>query len=275
MDQPGIAPEHGVSQLEVLRGPLSKTPDTGEYREQVAGVREALLREGVFLLHKAAHVVGCGQLTANIGMPSWSLSTAYQGAYFAKQGILALLGITIAEVENRLTLIDVWPEIRDGASTRERKAYQLGTEIQFVRWPRIDHYHRWAILQRALRVLQQSPFSDPMRAALDRPGYRDFARQRNTLHYSNTWLFDDLVAFLVLPGFGRPANRDALVAVLTEHGDDFSMVLAQVLLAFAARLLHELAARAPALQPEYALLNDCLSSPERHPGFSEVSVLAL
>lgn len=275
IDRPGAAPEHGVSQLEVLRGPLSRTPETGEYREQVAGVREAVLREGVFLLHKAAHVVGCGQLTANIGMPSWSLSTAYQGAYFAKQGLLAMLGITIAEAENKSTLIDIWPEIRDGASTRERRAYQLGTEIQFVRLPRPDHYHRWAVLQRALRVLQQSPFPDATRIALDRPDYRDFAKQRNTLHYSNTWLFDDLVTFLVLPGFGRPVDRDALVGVLTEHGDDFSIVLAQVLLAFGARLLQDLAERAPALQPEYELLKDCLVSPERHPGFAEVSVLAL
>src|SRR5437870_5428089 len=91
IDEPGRPPDHGLEELDDLWNVTLQTAETGEHRANVSGAREALFRQGLFVLHKAVHVTGCAEMTANTGMPSWSLSIAYQAAYFAQQATLNFL----------------------------------------------------------------------------------------------------------------------------------------------------------------------------------------
>src|SRR2546421_4690584 len=53
----------------------------------VEGIRSIVFWEGVFLLHKASHVVGCAEIGVKRGVKTWSLCDAYQGALFGAKAI--------------------------------------------------------------------------------------------------------------------------------------------------------------------------------------------
>lgn len=273
IEPPGTPPEDGVADHVALGAAVKATPTTGEHRWQGAGVRESLFREAVFLLHKARHVVGCGEILANGGRLSWSLSTAYQGAFFAMEGVLGLLGVSIVQVENRWVIVDVWPEVRDGASKRERTTYELGSDIVLISAPNPDHYHRWAILQRVLRTLSNPPILTEVIDGLDSPAYKDFARQRNTLHYRCKWLLEDLFELLTIDGFGQPSTKEDLLEIVASQKDDFSLVLSMLLLNLGSRLLGDLAASAPMVDAELRLLQTPLANPARHPLYASFAPL--
>jgi hypothetical protein len=111
---------------------VKSLPIDGEYRDELPELRHAILREGIFLLHKAAHVLGAAECQAYQGAPTWSLSTGYQAAFFCMESILRLLGIAIIEVNNKTFTVDVWPEVGSSASKAEKRAYKIGDDMQFI-----------------------------------------------------------------------------------------------------------------------------------------------
>src|SRR5438045_8161508 len=59
----------------------------GSVFESVPLLPQTMFNEGVFLLHKARHILGAAEMHANDGISTWSLSSAYQGAFFAGKSV--------------------------------------------------------------------------------------------------------------------------------------------------------------------------------------------
>jgi hypothetical protein len=256
----GLPPDAALSDFYDLGEVAGRIPQDGEYRENITGLRAAVLHEGVYLLHKAANVLVGSHTQVVGGLPTWSVATAYQSAFFSMEAIFRLLGVAVVEVNNKTFMLDVWPEAEKTASKRAKALYKLGDEMQFVSHKRIDHYHRWALLKRALRMLTNSPIRGEIINALDAIDDKDFARQRNMLHYSNIWLFDDLHTFYSPLSYCRFNATPPLVQRLDPGHQDFTVVLATILLSSAASLLAALGQSAPIMQNEWKLLNEACSN---------------
>ncbi|MCW5592451.1 MAG: hypothetical protein KIS74_10175 [Burkholderiales bacterium] len=272
LDDAGQPPDFDLRQFVGLEQAVRETPETGEYRTGLPGFRECVLHEAVFALHKASHVLGLAEHQATSGCPTWSLSTAYQSAFFAKEAVFRLLGIVLIEVSNRQVLVDVWPEPPRGLKGKALREYKLGEEIQLVQFPRLEHRHRWAIFKRALRVLENPPCNSELVRLLDEIDEKEFARQRNAIHYTAAWLFDDLFAFYLPNGFFRLSDSVGVIRRLNEEAEDFSLVLATTLVWLGKKLMGDIAQWSPIIENELQLLGETLCM-ARHPGWNE-SVLA-
>src|SRR5437868_13934710 len=53
------------------------------------GLREAVLWEALFLLHKGGHTIGAAEATLRSGRMSWSQFDAYHGAFMACRAVMA------------------------------------------------------------------------------------------------------------------------------------------------------------------------------------------
>lgn len=254
-DAPGQRPDAPLDQIAPLEETASRVPPDGELREEVLGLRPALLHEGLFLLHKAANVFVASQLQVTGGLPTWSIASAYQSAFFSMEALLRLLGVVVVEIKNKTLVIDVWPEVEKNASKKQKALYRLGTDTQHVWHKALGHYERWAILKRVLRTLNESPIDFALIQALNELDDREFARQRNRLHYSNTWMFDDLHAFASSVSFCKWAPAHSLVSKLDPDGDDFTVVLAALVFSAASSLLAQLADTSPLIADERTLLD--------------------
>lgn len=259
---PGQQPAFSLSELPSLTAAIQTMPRDGELRvERIPGLGAAMLHEGVFLLHKCANVLVASHDQAAVGLPTWSLPTGYQAAYFSADAILKLLGVAVIEVNSIPCTVDIWPEPPADLSRKQRDKYQPGSEIQLIRHDRLQHHHRWAVLKRVLRTTSGHPMDLELCEAIKSIGERDFARQRNELHYGTSWKFSDLHAYCSPIGFLRPQDKVALVSYLQPDRDEFSIALANVLFSFGVALLTAIAGNSPVIEDERALLvASCASS---------------
>lgn len=255
LHSPGQRPSDDLADFHLLSPLAAKVTKDGETRENLIGFRAAVLHEGVFLLHKAANVLVASQQQVQNGLPTWSIPTAYQSAFFSMEALLLLLGVVILEVENKTMHIDVWPEVAKDATSREKREYELGQECQIVRHDRIEHYHRWAILKRVLRTLVNSPVPAAVINGLQSVDDKDFARQRNDLHYSTTWKFDDMHVFMSPLEFCRFQLGAGPLECMDPAGPNFTAALAMTLLSGASSLLGSLGAISPSMMSEHNLLD--------------------
>lgn len=252
---PGQPPEVSLSQFHGLKGIADALPKDGEYRADLHGLRSAQLHEAIYVLHKAANVLVASHQQVRGGLPTWSIATAYQSAFFSMEALLMLLGISIVEVNNKTIVIDIWPEVDSKASKKEKALYKLGSEIQYIAHSRIEHYHRWAILKRVLRTLSDSPLSNDFINAICEIDDKKFAKQRNRLHYSNTWIFDDLHSSFSSISYCRFQLPFSLAERLDPDHIDFTVVLATTLFSSAASLLASLSTISPLIASERNLLD--------------------
>ncbi len=131
---------------------------------------------------QAANVLVASQSQVTGGLPTWSIATAYQSAFFSMEAMLLMLGVAVVEVNNKTLVFDIWPEVESSLSKKLKAQYKLGSEIQFVHHSRLEHHHRWAILKRVLRTLSNSPIAGAVINAINEIDDKEFARQRNRLH---------------------------------------------------------------------------------------------
>jgi HEPN domain len=82
---------------ELVTEPANRTGILQTFGFPVGEALHLLFREGVYWLHKALHVLGAAEIDADGGMPTWSLSSAYQSAFFSARSSMAFLGVAIAE----------------------------------------------------------------------------------------------------------------------------------------------------------------------------------
>lgn len=259
-DGPGQRPDEDLCDFHALGEVTSTIKPDGELRYELAGFRSAVLHEGIFLTHKAANVLVASHNQVVKGLPTWSVSTAYQSAFFSMEAMLRILGVAIIRANNKNIVVDVWPEVEKGSSNKTKRLYKLGMETQWVCYAHVDHFHRWAILKKVLRTLDNSPISNELINTLVSLDDKDFARQRNNLHYSNTWLFPDLHAYCSAISYCKFSQEKALIEYLDPIDQNFTVVLASFLLSANAALLAFLGQTSSLIKEEWKLLDGACSN---------------
>jgi hypothetical protein len=259
----GEAPEYELGEIASVVSAVSGVDERTGLRLDVEpdGLREAMLCEAVYLLHKAAHVIGAARIHVERGILTWSLSSAYQAAAFAMRSILMLLGVAVVEVGNRAYMVDVWSPVSPRGTSKKQRQAPPAVEMHKVM--RADHKAMWIIFRRMLRVAKVPPDVWPTAIAVEleqlQPG--DFARQRNRLHYRNChWPLDDLHACRHSESFG--ILKDGFFAdeasTFDADADDFSLTLGLTLVFFAIRLTRDLGSTSNVLADEVALVRSWL-----------------
>lgn len=263
---PGSPPDEGLVDNFALGSVFKKVvPPQIELRTPaIPGLNATMLHEGIYLVHKAANVLVAAQNQIAQGLPTWSIPTAYQSAFFSMEAMLQILGVAITEIDNKSMIVDIWPSVDAKASRQLKNSYQIGSEIHLLPVSRIDHHHRWAVLKRVLRMLSNSPISGKIINTIDAVDDKQFARPRNRLHYRTTWIFTDLHSFCSDVAYCRFTSAQSLLDHLDQEDNDFTVTLAYLLLAGNIALLSSLGNVSPLIASEVRLLNDACCT-ERMP----------
>ena len=252
----GQAPAHQLSELTSLEGQLTKISDSQvEEVDEISGLRSGMLHDAIFLLHKASHVLGACLVHVDKGMCTWSISSAYQSAFFAMKSIMAFLGVCVVESGNRHFLIDVW------GTSHERKRRNKGPFIILANTRRNEQRNYWAYFQRSVEQTldRDDIWNADVTGQLLNWDYKDFGRQRNKLHYhTNWWPLDDLHGCVNAPEFGKWRSLDC---VDSDDDPDFPLLLAFALVRMAGDLLTDLAQESVLIERELSLLQSRLSQP--------------
>ena len=213
-----------------------------------------MLFDGIYLLNKAVHVLSASQVHIDVGMCSWSLSNAYQSAFFAMKACALLLGMAVAEIDSSVYVIDLCAET---AISKKTSRYIPPKVIRVMKSQRIEHRQYWGLFSRLLRIsdIPVSLLSGDLKAALIALNNSDFASQRNLLHYDNTsWVLSDLQQLIARDDFAADTAAIRSGQALDTDRDDFSVSLAIVLVGFGMSLLRDAAAVSNAIGEEVQIL---------------------
>lgn len=254
----GALPDESVEDASLLRENVeslrkSATEPRRIYLDDVPGLRWAVLREGVALLHKAANVLAAAQNDFGIGFRSWSISTSYHAAFFAMRALCSIFGVVVASVSNAVVLVDVCAEEKN-----QKAGVPKRTLIYLADYGTATHQALWYLFQRLLRItaVPIDLWGTLWAGALVQLDPADFARQRNRLHYQpHEWPFDDIRTLLPVGTFG---TFDGRIAEALEDPDreDFTVALSFVLVRMTTSLLHDLGSSLPSIREEMVLLGN-------------------
>jgi hypothetical protein len=216
-----------------------------------------LFGEGIRLLNKSVHVLGCAEKEAHQGMQTWSLCSAYQASLFAGKALLALCGVGIAEFQSRTVLCDVFPEpVARGDRYINSRFHLIGR--------RLDHRDIWIIVQRVLRVTFCELWPAEIVDTLKSIDEKQFAKQRNDIQYKNRhWPLPDLYEFVADTSFGKVNSWENPQELNFERAD-CSLVGGFYFVRLAASLAADVAALSNKLKSDIGQLRRCLTA-ERHP----------
>lgn len=264
IDPPGSNPEHTVSEflennyglrIDEVLGDKNRSPHYFE----IPGLRQAIFREGIFLLHKSVHVMSNVENDVERGVITWSLSEGYQGAFFGVRAIQSFLGVTLVEVKDRWLIIDIWPEKIKESGKKRAKVSEQDTLVQLIATPRIEHLKTWILFKRLIAVSKVKIWPSNIIKSLAKIREKEFARQRNRLHYGNNiWFFDDLYKPILDEHFGK---RNSLEYNLES---DFSVKLIFEIVELAYLLFESVNNLSNMLRSEKELIENDLNS-DRHP----------
>lgn len=109
---------------------------------QISGIRDAILHEGIYLLHKATHVEMLCARNMQHGRYTWAVSDAYQASLFALSAFLAINGIVFVRDNNDHIIVDAWPpasqppaalpQAGKASPKRPLKSWQEEREAEFL-----------------------------------------------------------------------------------------------------------------------------------------------
>lgn len=236
-----------------------------EYRHPLSGLHQEIVEHGLLYIAKAANVVGCCEVQ-NATHPTWSISIGYQAALLGLEGVLRLLGLCTVEVDNITVIIDLWAQPPSTLPRRLQESYVLGEAPRFLWSGKIDHFHRWALLQRVLRVVEDAPVPREISSALMSIHQKKFARQRNDLHYRVNWPFADLLMHVSMPHLPTFADLNDLQNSLSPLDERFGIALAFAVLCAGLLLLRDLSNASPAFGLHYQAILQTLNA-SQHPFF--------
>ncbi len=258
---PGEAPEHEILDFVGIETIYRKTQSArGELKFDVPFLRQEVLREAIYFVHKSTHVCGAANIHLENGALSWAISSAYQSSFFALKGILGLLGLSFPRINTAL-MIDCFPEEEKLSSNQRKRGEIPKQEFKFVVLPKLSHKHMWQIFQRVLYVSRIEIWRDEIVLYLREIHIDKFAEQRNSLHYKNDfWLFpEDLFKRVHDPYFGVFENLFSETKYDSmDNKKDFSFFLNYILLKFALDLIKDLSRNAVSIKDEYNVIMNTL-----------------
>lgn len=233
-------------------------------------VPELIFREALYWMHKAVHVLGASESSINSGLPTWSLSSAYQSGFFAARAVMGFLGIAVGEIERVSVVVDL---ARDLRGIRPGRVQELGGFENNMRLASLgvlfDHRQIWLLFQRILRMTSRTPWLDSWSSFFVNLDIGEFTRQRHGLHYELAyWVMQDMHSFVFAEEFRdvQPSGSGRDLFSLEE--DNFTLVLGFTLTRMALDLFHNLARSTNRLIAERDLLDKVVIT-ERHPLFAD------
>lgn len=254
----GCAPEQEITDSITFLSEVEKIKNNQPHSvsDDMPEVRSATIHQGIFLLHKAANVIAASQIHIREGIKSWSLSSAYQAAFFSMKAVLHFLGAIVIQVPERgYFLIDLWSEEVAKKSRIRTRSYRV---IKIIKAKRFEHQQMWALFQRMLRVTKfaEKIITAENIASMQSLKITDFARQRNRLHYKTTWIFEDIHSYIFDQDFGVFNNDLSDGSALEDpNRDDFSLALGFILVRMGCQMLLDIAELSPPIKSELNLLS--------------------
>lgn len=247
----GEPPPLGV--LDILEQNGSILPTTGTEKEgkfDIVGVRETVLREGIFLLHKAAALLRSASRDIDARQYTHAEVTAYTASVFAAKAVCTLLGVWFSpkKVANENWFIDCF------SREKRRQFYVNAIRAQSQR---IGHREVWSLLQRLITVTSDLPLDAPMLELIQKSEVDRFAKHRNRIQYFNlAWAFDDLHGDQsTAPDWITPFRND-LYADIDPDGEDshFTMFFLLMMLRSGFLLFSDVSTATPGFRHELDLL---------------------
>lgn len=253
----------GEEQLRVERRRFENNTDRTRFQkcppieETINELSPAMFGEGIRLLHKAVHVLGCAEKEAHHGMRSWSLCSGYQSSLFAAKALIALCGVGWTEFQSKTVLCDLFPE------PVARSEDYLFARFHFIP-RRLDHRDIWIIVRRLLAVTFCDLWPSEVIDTLKSMEEKLFAKQRNDIQYKNRfWPLPDLFHFVTQGPFGGLSSwRDS--RELDPEREDFSLISAFYFVRLASALAADVSGLSNKLKSDMDALNGSVNS-ERHP----------
>ncbi len=272
LDSPALPPE-GLDNFFPLQSCLASRSSDESFLSEVEGLRTLMFHEGLFLIHKAGHVIGAAELHAQKGILTWSLSSAYQGALFGAMAIMRLLGVATVVQDKNHWLVDLYPESTNFPFRGKKPKIKPNPMTLFLRLgTRVEHRHLWHIFQRLMRVCRfQEPNINKYTASFSKSNFnvRDFARQRNALHYeTSAWFFEDMYTFLPTQNFGLREVLSASDLEFSNLSSDFTILLSMSILYIGGSLLQSIASKSNKISEDLNLFQQSISE-DRHPIFTK------
>ena len=240
-------------------------------RVTISGFHRVALHQGIYLLHKAWHVLGAAEAHAAEGLLSWSLSSAYHAAFFAAKANLIFLGYPFVEDSNNQILAKLFPtETRRKGGMRQLEAVAPET-VELTSTKHLQHREVWSLFQRALNVARVPNWPSAAKKWLSLLKPADFASERNAIHYKpETWPYEDLHVEVFNDNFGVALSENKR----WEFPDGgFSLCLGLTVIELGVQLLRDLCEVAPVLQPELELFKETATK-RRHPRYSASDLVA-
>lgn len=259
---PGETPAHEILDFVGLESIYLKTNSApGELKMDVPLLRQEVLREGIYFVHKATHVCGAANIHVENGAITWGISSAYQSSFFALKGILGLLGLSFPRI-NQALMIDCFPEEEKLSSKQRKRGEKPKQEFKFVTLPKLSHKHMWQIFQRVLNVSNVEIWQSEVVEYLSNLGVDEFAEQRNSLHYKNNfWLLpEDLFKRVFDSSFGIAKDLFSEKSYdEMRRRKDFSFIINYMLLKLAIDLIKDLGENATSINDEYNVILNTLA----------------
>jgi len=255
---PGAAPSIELKKFFGLQDLYSKTADANKapYFEEVVSLRSAILWEGLYLTHKAIHVIGSANIHLDNGITSWSLPNAYQASFFTIKAIISLLGISFPQLSKPF-MIDCFPKGEELTRSQLKKGRVPKTELKFLIFNDLSHVEHWEILQRILFVSTVNCWDEDVIEYLKTMPGEKFVEERNNLHYvNNYWTFpQDLFVPNIIPSFAESQDFTTdYKEFITKCEHQHSFFLNYTLIKMALSLVKDLGSLSNTVNDEYQLM---------------------
>ncbi|HJT41975.1 MAG TPA: hypothetical protein VJ750_00595 [Rhizomicrobium sp.] len=210
-------------------------------------LREAILWEAVFLLHKGGHAICSAQDTLNSGRVSWSQFNAYHGAFLVGRAVLAFLGVCTPRPGGQYFLLDAFPP---PAKIKKGKA-PIAPQIHLWRAKQqIEQRQFWELLIRTIRMTDGAPWNVDIADSLLNVNPELFSKRRNPFLYSVPfWPFADLIQPSAQMNI-LTKDADFPAGLLDDTSPQFLWVTALFTFQLGLQLLKDLASGIPLLDQE-------------------------
>lgn len=267
IETPGAYPNDRYYEIPEFEIEARKLKDStnSNIRFNISGVQGLMLREGIFYLHKASHVIAAAEISTTKGLQTWSLSIAYQGAIFSAHAILFFLGIGFPVIDEKVYLLDLFPKNTSKfKNTLNENISEM--ELNKIAIVKVEQMHLWATFLRLIRVfkIDDSIWSTAILKEIKKIQIKEFTRQRNYLHYSsNDWLFDDLFNFILNSDFEH-RSKNLVNGLEFNIKSDFTLMLSFSLYHLAYSLLKDLSNYTNTLNDEIYLMETIIKDDNWH-----------
>ena len=256
---PWPLPQHEIFELQTVASYLSNLggPDNRDstVREEIVGLREAVLLESVTLIHKAGNVMRASANEGSSGYRTWSRSSAYHSAYFSLRGMFGLLGVVFFRGRDRMKDYQVDVFCQDIPKHPPRRATDPKFAVRIIcRRGGADHKELWSLFQRILCITKGVDEIWPTHtfktiASFD-PGHFSFVRHQ--IHYRSAgWVFSDIDSTQEVDDLQNLASEVRAMQHFGDHKDElFTPSLALYVYSLAIALLQDLGSEIPRLMAE-------------------------